>query len=154
MDDYDKKILTALGTDSRLSIERLSEIVNLSPTPVRRRVRKLEKEGVIKRYTVDVDLNQCGYNQKLFVFIKLKSRDQATIADFERQVSDLKEVTSCSLVSGPHDYILTLRHKDMETYNKFLREVLSELPGVFGIETSVVIGSVKDELVSPLPSIN
>jgi Lrp/AsnC family leucine-responsive transcriptional regulator len=97
-------------------------------------------------------LNKCGYRQQLFVFIKLQQRDQATIADFESKVLDLPEVTSCSLVSGPHDYILTLRHEDMDTYNKFLREVLSELPGVFGIETSVVIGSVRDELVSPLPT--
>jgi Lrp/AsnC family leucine-responsive transcriptional regulator len=152
IDEYDKKILRALGIDARLSVEKVSEIVNLSATPVRRRIRRLEREGVIKRYTIDVDLNKCGYSQKLFVFIKLQSRDQATIADFEGKVLDLPEVTSCSLVSGPHDYILTLRHKDMDTYNKFLREVLSELPGVFGIETSVVIGSIRDELASPLPS--
>jgi Lrp/AsnC family leucine-responsive transcriptional regulator len=152
LDDYDKKILHALGADARLSVEKVSELVNLSATPVRRRIRRLEKEGVIKRYTIDVDLNKCGYGQQLFVFIKLQRRDQATIADFERKVLDLPEVTSCSLVSGPHDYVLTLRHKDMDTYNKFLREVLSELPGVFGIETSVVIGSVRDELVSPLPT--
>ena len=152
IDDLDKKILRALGADARLSIEKISELVNLSATPVRRRIRRLEKEGVIRRYTIDVDLNKCGYRQQLFVFIKLQQRDQATIADFESKVLDLPEVTSCSLVSGPHDYILTLRHKDMDTYNRFLREVLSELPGVFGIETSVVIGSVRDELVSPLPT--
>jgi Lrp/AsnC family leucine-responsive transcriptional regulator len=151
IDKYDKKILLALGMDARLSVEKVSQIVNLSATPVRRRIRRLEKEGVIRRYTIDVDLKKIGYSQKLFVFIKLQSRDQATIADFERKVLDLPEVISCSLVSGRHDYILTLHHKDMDTYNKFLREVLSELPGVFGIETSVVIGSVRDELASPLP---
>lgn len=152
IDHSDRKILHALGADARLSVEKVSELVNLSATPVRRRIRRLEKEGFIRRYTIDVDLNKCGYSQQIFVFIKLQRRDQATIADFESRVLDLSEVTSCSLVTGPHDYILTLRHKNMDTYNKFLREVLSELPGVFGIETSVVIGSVRDELVSPLPT--
>jgi Lrp/AsnC family leucine-responsive transcriptional regulator len=49
IDDLDKKILRALGADARLSIEKISELVNLSATPVRRRIRRLEKEGVIRR---------------------------------------------------------------------------------------------------------
>jgi len=150
LDEKDRQILQILGKDSRMSVEKVSELVNLSATPVRRRIRRLEREGVIKRYTIDVDLKKCGYSQQLFVFVKLQSRDQSSIADFESRILGLPEVASCSLVSGLHDYVLTMAHIDMDTYNKFLREILSELPGIFGIETSVVISSVRDAVASPI----
>lgn len=149
IDAIDRKILHALSRDARLSVERVSEQVNLSPTPVRRRIRRLEEDGIIRRYTLDVDMKACGYGLQLFAFIKLQSRDRATIADFEARVGRLPEVTTCHLVTGAHDYILGMQLKDMETYNGFLRSTLAELPGVFGIETCVVIGPVKEEVELP-----
>ena len=149
IDKIDVKILQALSQDARQSVERVAEQVNRSATPVRRRIRRLEEEGIIRRYTLDVDMKACGYGLQLFVFIKLQSRDRPTIADFEERVRRLPEVTNCNLVTGAHDYVLEMRMPDMEIYNKFLRSVLSELPGVFGIETSVVIGPVKDEIALP-----
>lgn len=149
LDDFDRKILRALSVDARRSVERVAEEIGLSTTPTRRRIKNLEANGIIRRYTVDVDMERAGYGLTVYVFMKLQSRDRKTIATFEKTVSDLPEVTACALVTGPHDYVLTMRVKDMETYNRFLRSVLSELPGVFGIETSVVIGSVKNEM--PLP---
>jgi len=74
----------------------------------------------------------------------LQSRDRKTIAEFERRILELDEVQRCDLITGVHDYILTLRLPDMKDYNGYLRETLAELPGVFGIETSVVIGNVKN----------
>jgi Lrp/AsnC family leucine-responsive transcriptional regulator len=149
IDKIDVKILQALSQDARQSVERVAEQVNRSATPVRRRIRRLEEEGIIRRYTLDVDMKACGYGLQLFVFIKLQSRDRPTIADFEDRVRRLPEVTNCNLVTGAHDYVLEMRMPDMDIYNKFLRSVLSELPGVFGIETSVVIGPVKDEIALP-----
>ncbi|WP_165694104.1 Lrp/AsnC family transcriptional regulator [Teichococcus deserti] len=149
MDDIDRKILSVLSEDARLSMDKVAERVPLSATPVRRRIRALEEAGIIRRYTLAVDLKACGYGLQLFAFVKLQSRDRATIRDFEQRVCSLREVTSCHLITGPHDYVLGLRLRDMESYNLFLRATLAELPGVFGIETSVVIGEVKDSV--PLP---
>lgn len=149
IDDIDRKILYALSEDARLSVERVAERVSLSATPVRRRIRQLEEAGIIRRYTVDINMKACGYGLQLFALIKLQSRDRETIHEFEERVRALPEVTSCNLVTGPHDYILQLKLKDMETYNLFLRSTLAELPGVFGLETSVVIGQVKDEVSLP-----
>jgi len=148
-DKIDAKILQVLSQDARQSVERVAEQVNKSTTPVRRRIRRLEEEGIIRRYTLDVDMKACGYGLQLFAFIKLQSRDRPTIADFEERIRRLPEVTKCNLVTGAHDYVLEMRMPDMDTYNDFLRSVLAELPGVFGIETSVVIGPVKDEIALP-----
>lgn len=149
IDETDRRILQVLSEDARLSVERVAERVNLSATPVRRRIRQLEEAGVIRRYTLEVDMKACGYGLQLFAFIKLQSRDRATIREFEARVQALPEVSSCNLVTGAYDYILELRIRDMETYNHFLRSTLAELPGVFGLETSVVIGPVKNQV--PLP---
>lgn len=149
LDAVDKKILYILSRDSRLSVERIADQVSLSATPVRRRIKRLEELGIIRRYTVGVNMRACGYGLQLFAFIKLQTRDRKTISEFEDRVRNLEEVISCNLVTGPHDYILELRLPDMDTYNSFLRSTLSELPGVFGIETSVVIGAVKDEVALP-----
>ncbi|MEM6939973.1 MAG: Lrp/AsnC family transcriptional regulator [Pseudomonadota bacterium] len=149
IDETDKKILQALSTDARRSVESVAAQIGLSTTPTRRRVKNLEAAEIIRRYTLDVDMEKAGYGLTVYVFMKLQSRDQTTIARFEDKIRHLPEVTACALVTGPHDYVLTMRMKDMETYNRFLRSVLSELPGVFGIETSVEIGSVKNAV--PLP---
>lgn len=109
----------------------------------------MEDEGLIRKYSVDVDMKKAGYALTLYVFVKLQSRDPKTIADFEAKVGRLPQIAHCVLVTGPHDYILTVSMQDMETYNEFLRSVLAELPGVFGIESNVVIGTVKNE--TPLP---
>ncbi len=150
LDNVDKKIILALSDDGRASIEVIAEKVGLSPTPTRRRVKRLEDEGVVRGYRAEIDPEKCGLELAIYVFVKLQSRDRATIAKFEARILNLPEVQRCDLISGVHDYILTLRLPDMKNYNLYLREILAELPGVFGIETSVVIGKVKESCALPL----
>ncbi len=149
MDQIDRRILYELSNDSRLSVEHLSERVGLSATPVRRRIKLLEAAGILKRYSIEIDLDKCGFGQVLYVYVKLQSRDRQTISKFESRVKSLPEVPVCNLITGAFDYFLEVRTKDMQAYNIFLREVLAELPGVFGIETSVVINAVKSEPFVP-----
>lgn len=149
IDQTDKKILQTLFEDGRASVETVAGRVCMSPTPVRRRIRHLEETGVIKGYRADIDLGVCGLPLTLLVFVKLQSRDRVTIAQFEQRVRSLKEVLTCKLITGSADYMLTLRVTDMTAYNDYLRGVLAELPGVFGIETSVVISEVKSATQLP-----
>ncbi len=143
MDQIDRKILQCLHDDGRASVETVAARIDMSPTPVRRRIRQMEDAGIIRGYRADVDLTACGLPLTLLVFIKLQSRDRATIAQFEQRIRGLKEVLTCTLITGSADYLLTLRVADMTAYNDYLRGILAELPGVFGIETSVVISEVK-----------
>lgn len=150
IDKKDREILAVLIEDGRASVEAVAERVGLSPTPTRRRIRLLEEAGVICGYEAKVDLEKCGFELAVYVFIKLQSRDRQTIADFETRVARLPEVLKCDLVTGPHDYLLTVLLPNMKQYDRFLRDVLSELPGVFGIETSVVIGRLKESSNPPV----
>lgn len=150
LDQVDKKIVATLTEDGRASVEAVAERINLSPTPTRRRIRRLEKSGVIRAYRAEPDPEKCGLELAAYVFIKLRSRDRKTIAEFEQCVSLLPEVQRCDLITGSHDYVLVVRLANMKAYNRYLRDVLAELPGVFGIETSVVIGEVKNSPNLPI----
>ncbi|MGI9504920.1 MAG: Lrp/AsnC family transcriptional regulator, partial [Geminicoccaceae bacterium] len=103
LDEFDRKILTALQRDGRASVEKIAEIVGLSPTPTRRRIRRLEQEGAIKGYVAVVDPKACGLDLTLYVFIKLERRSRENIDGFEKAIERLPEVVSCDLVTGPHD---------------------------------------------------
>ncbi|MGI9520106.1 MAG: Lrp/AsnC family transcriptional regulator [Hyphomicrobiaceae bacterium] len=150
LDEIDKLIVAQLIQDGRASVEAVAEIIGLSPTPTRRRIRRLEKSGVITGYRAMIDAAKCNLDLSLYVFVKLQSRNRSAIRKFEKQVEGLPEVLRCDLITGPHDYVLMLRLPSMQDYNAYLRNVLAELPGVFGIETSVVIGQVKDTPHLPL----
>jgi Lrp/AsnC family leucine-responsive transcriptional regulator len=144
VDNIDLKILTTLVNDGRASVEVVAEQVGLSPTPVRRRIKQLEKVGVIRGYRADFDLEKCGLKLAVYLFVKLKDREFKTTSNFEARILGLSEIQHCDLITGAHDYILTLHVPSMAVYNNFLRTILSGLPGVFSIETSIVIGRVKD----------
>jgi len=77
LDHLDRKILITLQQDGRASVERVAEQVGLSPTPTRRRIRRLEETGVITGYTARVDPAACGLDLSLYVFVKLESRPTA-----------------------------------------------------------------------------
>jgi len=147
LDQFDKKILNALQKDGRASVERVAEEVGLSPTPTRRRIRRLEEEGVIAGYAARVDPAACGLDLSLYVFVKLESRHRSNIESFENAVQNMGEVVSCHLITGAHDYILVMHLSGISDYNRYLREVIANIPGIIGIETSVVIGEVKNEKV-------
>ncbi len=143
LDKIDRKILTALQRDGRASVEKIADIVGLSPTPTRRRIRRLEHEGAIKGYAAIVDPMACGLDLTLYVFIKLERRSRDNIDGFEKAIERLPEVVSCDLVTGPHDYLLIMHIASMRDYNHYLHEVIADIPGIVGIETSIVIGQIK-----------
>lgn len=150
LDKIDRKIIAALSADGRASVETVAEAVGLSPTPTRRRIRALEDAGIIRAYRAEIDPEKCGYDLLLYVFVKLQSRDRKTIAAFEERIQRQPEIQRCDLITGAHDYILAMSISSMKDYNKYLREILSEFPGVFGIETSVVVGHVKNTPFLPI----
>ncbi len=150
LDKLDRKILTALQRDGRASVERVAEIVGLSPTPTRRRIRRLEQEGVIKGYAAVVDPVACGLDLSLYVFIKLERRSRGNIDGFEKAIERLPEVVSCDLITGSHDYLLIMHIANMHDYNYYLHEVIADIPGIVGIETSIVIGQIKRSQVFAL----
>jgi Lrp/AsnC family leucine-responsive transcriptional regulator len=143
LDAMDIKILETLIDDGRASVESVAERIGLSPTPTRRRIRRLEDEKVITGYRAEVDPDNAGLEIRLHVMVKLKARDRPTIEKFEQIVHETPEVQSCDLLTGQYDYILLIHLASMRDYHQYLRQFLEHNDGISSIESNVVIGKIK-----------
>ncbi|MBV5263066.1 Lrp/AsnC family transcriptional regulator [Pinisolibacter aquiterrae] len=149
LDAIDRRILAALQRDGRLTNADLADAVGLSPSPCLRRVRLLEKAGVIAGYHAALDRKAIGLGLTIFVGIKVERHHDEEARAFREAVAALDEVVSCHLVSGEADFLLQVVVADLAAYERFLIGTLLKLPGVSDIRSNFAIQTVKDG--APLP---
>ncbi|WP_306115625.1 MULTISPECIES: Lrp/AsnC family transcriptional regulator [unclassified Roseovarius] len=149
VDRIDRAILQVLSEDGRASVEKVAERVGLSPTPVRRRIKRLEQSGVIAGYRVVIDPEKCGLDLAIYVLVTLTTGSAQMMTEFESAVKQMPEVQRCDLLAGPNCYLLSMRVKSMKCYDKYLREYLVNLPSVYAIDSRFVIGQVKETALVP-----
>ncbi len=150
MDRIDIKILDLIQRDARISIVKLAELVNLTPTPCARRVHNLEREGYIKDYVGLLDQNKIGLPVNAFVELRLVREQEDEIADFEKNVKQYPEIMECYALSGGHDYLLRVVSADLESYHRFLREKLLTISTVDSVQTSFALDRVVYRTSLPL----
>lgn len=143
LDATDRKILAALQDDARLSNVQLADKIGLSPSPCLRRVKLLEKAGVIQGYHAALDRNAVGLGLTVFVGIRVERHHEETATAFRTSVQNLPEVFSCHLVSGESDFLLQVVVADLAAYERFLTGTLLRLPGVIDIRSNFAIQTVK-----------
>ena len=143
MDEFDLQILRALRRDGRMSIQHLSEQMALSPTPIARRLRQLEKSGVITGYSALIDEAALGFGVTVFTSIKLDRQVDDALAEFETAILGFPEVVDCWLMTGTRDYLLRIVTRDMREFEQFLVGRLTRAPGVASIESSIPLRRVK-----------
>lgn len=144
MDAIDKKLLEFLQEDTKKTTKELSTLLNLSVTAVYERIKKLEREGVIKQYVAILDRTKIDKNFVVFCHIKLTKHSQEYLLKFEDEVVKLDEVLECFHVSGDYDYILKIAIKDMESYREFIVSKLTNLSHIGSTHSSFMIGEVKN----------
>ena len=145
MDAIDLKILKALHRDGRLTHQELSAQVGLSPTPCARRIRHLERDGIIKGYGARINEAALGFEVSVFVSVRLDQQVDDRLRHFERNVRTFPEVVDCWLMTGTFDYLLRIVVRDLHEFEHFLTGKLTKLPGVASLESSIPIRRVKDE---------
>lgn len=150
MDDKDRQIIRALQRDGRMSNQDLAESVSLSPSPCLRRLRNLERSGVIRGYAARVDARAYGLAITAFVRLRLERHDETTVRNFEQQVGRMDEVQECHVMTGQTDYQLRVVVASLEAYESFIRTRLQRIGGIGSIDTSFAYGTVKDSMVFPL----
>ena len=144
MDTIDKKLLGLLQKDTKKTTKELSMVLNLSVTAVYERIKKLEREGVIKKYVAILDRNKVEKAFVVFCHIKLIQHTKDLIHTFESEVIKLDEVSECFHVSGDYDYILKVNVKDMVEYREFMVTKLTGLQHIGSTQSSFMIGEVKN----------
>ena len=139
MDAVDRELLAQLQHDGRLTITELAERVHLSVSRCQRRVRELERQGVLRGYRAEVDAEKVGLGFSAIVFVTMDHSDHATIADFERQVSAVPEVVTAQRLFGDPDYLLRVAAHDLRGYQRLYDEQLATLPGVQRLISTLVM---------------
>ena len=151
MDSKDFQIIRELQRDGRQSNQELSERVNLSPSPCLRRVRNLEKEGVIRGYAAIVDEARLGLPVTAFVRVTLERHNEETTRAFEESIRGIEEILDCYVMTGGSDYLLRVVAADLQSYERFVRERLHKVKAIASIDTGFAYGVVKRSSLLPYP---
>ncbi|MEO7940338.1 MAG: Lrp/AsnC family transcriptional regulator [Burkholderiaceae bacterium] len=151
-DRYDMHILRELLEDSRRTLQQIGAAVTLSPTTCWSRIKRLEAEGVIKQYRIELDRARLGYRDTVIVQLTLESHTDETLFAFGRVLAEIPEVMDAYLVSGDYDYYIRIAVKDTRDYERLLREKLYKIPGIRHSKSSFVLRVLKDGQV-PLGSL-
>jgi Lrp/AsnC family leucine-responsive transcriptional regulator len=150
LDATDRKILVVLQEDGRISFSDLATRVALSPSPCLRRIRRLERAGIIARYVAVLDQAKVGLPVSVFVSIKLESQRVEALERFKKAIAKWPEVLECYLMTGPRDYLLRIVVADLEAYEQFLKQKLTRVDGVSSIESSFALEQAKYSHILPI----
>lgn len=145
-DRLDLAILRELMVDSRRTLQEIGTAVRLSPTTCWSRIKRLEAEGVIRKYNVEIDRTRLGYKDTVIVQLTLASHTDQTLFAFGRMLAEIPEVMDAYLVSGDYDYYIRIAVKDTRDYERLLREKLYKIPGILHSKSSFVLRVLKDNL--------
>jgi len=140
LDSYDLKILTELQKNGRIAVADLATKIGLSTTPCWRRVRRLQKSGVIKSYTAIVEPSVFGITTDVFIEVSL---DLHQAKAFEQAILERDEIVECYAIIGGQDYLLHVMVADIASYDQFLRDEFIHFPGVQRVKTHLALNPIK-----------
>jgi DNA-binding Lrp family transcriptional regulator len=150
IDDTDRKILSLLQEDARLTNNDLSERVNLSASQCSRRRQKLEEEGVIKAYRAILDRDRLGHSLVNIISVTLATHNRDNARRFAELVSRLPEVQDAYALTGEMDYILKVVTPDLKSLSDFVNEVLLPHESVQHVKTAIVLQALKEHSGIPI----
>jgi len=150
LDRIDLTLLAWLQSEGRLTNAELAERVNLSPSACLRRVKLLEESGLIARYVMLLDEKLAGVPGTAFVLVTLDQQGRGALEAFEEAIHDHAEVTECCLLAGTADYMLRVAYADAADFERIHTDVLTRLPGVTRVQTTLALRTVKKTTALPV----
>ena len=143
LDKFDIAILRCLQEDARATNVEIAEKVNLSPSPCLRRIRNLEKSGVLRGYRADIDRKEVGLGLTVFVELKVGHHSRENSEAQQKALLAIPEIVSCFLISGTADFLAEVVVEDLSAYERLLTETLLTLPEVTDIRSNFAIRTMK-----------
>ena len=151
MDRIDKKILTLLQDDGKLSNQELADKIALSPSPCLRRVNQLEEHGIIEKYVALLKPELIGLHLHVITSVGLDKHSPERMKQFENTIKKIPEIMECFLITGQAaDYILKIIVSDMSHYQKILLDKITQIPGVTSVYSSFILQKIIDKTNFPL----
>jgi DNA-binding Lrp family transcriptional regulator len=150
MDNIDKKIITVLQKNARMTNADLAEKIGMTRSPVFERVKKLERTGVITKYIALVNPDMVGIRCFTYIEVTLIRHGQEAVERFIDSITKLHEVMECHHITGEADFLLKVATKDIAEYEDFILHKLTALPDVRNLKTMVVLSTMKNETSLPV----
>jgi Lrp/AsnC family leucine-responsive transcriptional regulator len=150
-DQIDRNILEILQANAKITNAQLSKEIGLSPAPTLERVKKLENQGVILSYHAKLNLQEIGLGVSTFVQVTLVGHKKEFINRFVGRINEISEVVECHHITGQGDFILKIVAADIESYQKLMLEVISEIPEIDNMQSIIILSTFKDSKVMPIP---
>ena len=145
IDDIDRKILGILQENARITTKELASQLNLSNTPVYERVKKLEKAGIIEKYTAKLNAQKIGRHLTTFIMVSLKSHTKDIVEMFQKEALMLPEIMEFYYISGNYDALLKVMVADMDEFKVFLEEKLAAMKYITHFQSVFVISGDKKD---------
>ena len=150
LDRTERRILELLQHDGRLANVELAARVGLSESPCLRRVRNLERRGVISGYAALVDQRAVGLSVTAFVQVTLDKQPDAHTEAFHARVRGEPHIVECHATSGAHDYLMKVVARDIDHFSELVMQGILKYPGVRHVESSFSLGGIKRSGVLPV----
>ena len=152
MDKIDKSILESLQKNARIKNSTLARTLDLPPTTLQERIKRLEKNKIIKGYRAEIGYEKLGLNVQAFVAVTLNRHEPNDIREFEKGIRNLPNIRECFHLSGRFDYLLHVMVKDLPELGELVKKGITALPDFGRCETFLVFSEVKsngDWLLDP-----
>ena len=142
IDKIDRKIIELLKRDGRMSYRKIAEEIGRTEVTVRRRVRKLIKEGVIRRFTVVIDPVKIGKSVQAFISVPIDVKETSKLVE---KLRDMEEVSEAYFLAGRTILLLKINVEDLSALSRFLEEKLEVLGETRNVETYLILKDLLQE---------
>lgn len=150
LDNVDLQILDLMQSNARISNSDLAKELNMAPSAMLERVKKLEQKKVIKQYNTSIDPG--AVQQKLLAFIFIKSKEGFTCCtDIAQQLATLPEVQEVHHIAGEDCFLVKVRTADSAALMAFMRNSLQKIPNILSTKTTIVLETVKEQQQLVIP---
>ncbi len=144
LDKIDIQILSLLQKHSNRTTKSIASELKMTTSPVFERIKKLEKEGYIKKYVAILDNKKLGLKLTVFIGITLQGHTRSYLEKFVSQINNFPEIVECHRVSGNFDYLLKLVVEDIEAYEHFIISKLTLLPYLGNVQSLITLSTGKE----------
>ena len=138
LDRIDRRILSDLQAQGRMTNVELAERAGISAPPCLRRVRALERAGIIKGYHAELSTEALGYSVSVFALVGLNSQAESDLKAFEEMIASWDQVRECHMLAGEADFLLKIVAETWDEYQKFLTTRLTSAPNVSHVKSMMV----------------
>lgn len=149
LDETDRQILRALQRQGRLSMQELANVTGLASATCWRRLKALEKDGIIDGYRAVLNREAAGFSVTAFVHITVERQSEHIVADLDSKIRNKVEVLECYATTGDADYTLRIVAHDIADYDRFLQN-LFKLKGIGQVRSSIALREIKATTELPI----